>query len=111
MLYLQGGRFAFLLGVATTLEALKIFDRGHRRNKGAITYVLACMIAAQAVGLYTVIWPQSGAGPVHRKCGSNSAGVLSQVGDVPSTVDGKLGVEYEKIEQGEVEVRSEKETD
>lgn len=96
--------------MATTLEALKIFDRGHRRNKGAVTYVLACMIAAQAVGLYTVIWPQSGAGPVHRKCGLGSAGVLSQIRDVSSTDDGKLGAEYEKIEQGEGEVKSEKET-
>ena len=111
VLCFQGGRFVFLLGVATPLEALKIFDRGHRRNKGAITYVLACMIATQAVGLYTVIWPQSGGGPVHRKTGSSCNGGLSQTRDVPLSVDGKLSAEYEKVEQGEVEVRSEKETD
>lgn len=57
MFHRLGGRVAFVLGIFTILEALKIFNPEHKRHKGWLTYVVASAIVAQAVGMHSVLWP------------------------------------------------------
>ncbi|CAI5499134.1 unnamed protein product [Closterium sp. Naga37s-1] len=76
------GRLVIVCGFIAIILALKIFDAQNPRNKGWKTYVMACAVVAQLVGMSSLLYPSS---PIAAAVsGSSSGGAAgSSVGLVP----------------------------
>ncbi|CAI5945379.1 unnamed protein product [Closterium sp. NIES-65] len=76
------GRLVIICGFIAIILALKIFDAQNPRNKGWKTYVMACAVVAQLVGMSSLLYPSS---PIAAAVsGSSSGGAAgSTVGLVP----------------------------
>ncbi|CAI5504136.1 unnamed protein product [Closterium sp. Naga37s-1] len=65
------GRLVIVCGFIAIILALKIFDAQNPRNKGWKTYVMACAVVAQLVGMSSLLYPSS---PIAAAVSGSSSG-------------------------------------